>query len=157
MVSSDSWVLLSYRVPREPSTPRIAVWRQLKRLGAAQIGDGLVGLPYDAATKESLEWVAHSVLEAGGNATTWVATPSARRFGAELAAGMAEERAAEYADLRLRIEEFEGGRAEGRRIQAIRDEFRRIERRDYFPPPERAETQAALRQLEARLREAEAT
>jgi hypothetical protein len=42
------WVLLSYRVPREPSTPRIAVWRKLKRLGAAHLSDGLVTLPADA-------------------------------------------------------------------------------------------------------------
>ena len=33
------WVLLSYRVPREPSTPRIAVWRRLRQLGVAQLGD----------------------------------------------------------------------------------------------------------------------
>ena len=39
------WVLLSYRLPREPSTPRIAVWRKLRRLGVAQISDGLVALP----------------------------------------------------------------------------------------------------------------
>jgi hypothetical protein len=29
------WVLLSYRMPREPSTPRITIWRKLKRLGIA--------------------------------------------------------------------------------------------------------------------------
>ena len=42
------WVLLCYRLPREPSTPRIAVWRKLKRLGVAQLGDGLVALPSTA-------------------------------------------------------------------------------------------------------------
>src|SRR5205814_10539904 len=26
------WVLLAYRVPREPSSPRIAIWRRLRRL-----------------------------------------------------------------------------------------------------------------------------
>ena len=26
------WVLLSYRIPREPSTPRITVWRKLERV-----------------------------------------------------------------------------------------------------------------------------
>jgi membrane AbrB-like protein len=50
------WVLLSYRMPREPSTPRIAVWRKLKRLGIAQLSDGLVALPADARTREQLEW-----------------------------------------------------------------------------------------------------
>src|SRR4051794_9204915 len=27
-----SWVLLAYRLPREPSTPRIALWRKLRAL-----------------------------------------------------------------------------------------------------------------------------
>ena len=62
------WVLLCYRVPREPSAPRIAIWRKLKRLGVAQLGDGLVGLPADARTREQLEWVAEEVTEAGGSA-----------------------------------------------------------------------------------------
>ena len=43
--STSEWVLLAYRIPREPSTPRISVWRKLRRLGAVQILDGLVGLP----------------------------------------------------------------------------------------------------------------
>src|SRR5215210_1117522 len=67
MVASPSrcvWVLLSYRIPREPSTPRIAVWRRLKRLGVAQIGDGLVALPADARTQEQLEWLAEEIAEA---------------------------------------------------------------------------------------------
>lgn len=37
-------MLLSYRLPREPSTPRITEWRKLKRLGVVQISDGLVAL-----------------------------------------------------------------------------------------------------------------
>ena len=63
------WVLLCYRLPREPSTPRIAVWRKLKRLGVAQLGDGLVALPADARTREQLDWVADEVTEAGGTAS----------------------------------------------------------------------------------------
>ena len=40
MSQADDWVLLAYRLPRVPSTPRSAVWRKLKRLGVAQLGDG---------------------------------------------------------------------------------------------------------------------
>ncbi|MFR9773221.1 hypothetical protein [Nocardia sp. SC052] len=47
--------MLSYRMHREPSTPRIALWRKLKRLGFGQISDGLVALPADARTREQLE------------------------------------------------------------------------------------------------------
>src|SRR5947209_8010058 len=69
------WVLLAYRLPREPSTPRIALWRGLRRLGAAQIVDGLVALPADSRTREQLEWLADGVIEAGGQAEVWVGRP----------------------------------------------------------------------------------
>ena len=51
-------MLLCYRVPREPSAPRIAIWRKLRRLGTAQLADGLVALPADARTREQLEGTA---------------------------------------------------------------------------------------------------
>jgi len=32
MAGAMEWLLLAYRMPREPSTPRITVWRKLARL-----------------------------------------------------------------------------------------------------------------------------
>jgi hypothetical protein len=57
MAGRVEWVLLAYRMPREPSTPRITVWRKFRRLGAAQIVDGLLALPLDVRTKEQMEWL----------------------------------------------------------------------------------------------------
>jgi hypothetical protein len=54
-VATVEWVLLSYRLPREPSTPRIALWRKLRNLGVAKLGDGLVALPQDPRTREQFE------------------------------------------------------------------------------------------------------
>ena len=73
------WVQLAYRLPREPSTPRIAVWRRLRRLGAVQVVDGLVALPRDSRTQEQLEWLADEIVEANGDATIWIATPAPPR------------------------------------------------------------------------------
>src|SRR2546430_16854738 len=51
------WVLLAYQLPREPSTPRVSIWRKLRRLGVAQLMDGLVALPHSARNQERLEWL----------------------------------------------------------------------------------------------------
>ena len=143
------WVLLAYRVPREPSTPRIAIWRKLKRLGAAQVGDGLVALPADARTREQLDWLAEEVLEAGGSATMWLARPATVGAERELAVGMTAARVAEYT--KVLAEARAGGRLEPLArtvlLRRLRGELHRIGRRDYFPPPERAAAQAAVAAL----------
>jgi hypothetical protein len=144
------WVLLCYRVPRDPSTPRIAVWRRLKRLGVAQLGDGLVALPADARTREQLEWVAEEVEQAGGSAMLWTARPESVEQERGLAAQMTAARTVEYAQVRdqAAIAAGDGGGAAGRAVlRRLRAELRRIERRDYFTAPERAAARAAVRKL----------
>ncbi len=68
-----SWVLLSSRLPREPSRLRLAVWRRLKRLGAALLHDAVWVLPADPATREAVEWLAEEIEEQGGTAFVWQA------------------------------------------------------------------------------------
>lgn len=133
------WVLLAYRLPREPSTPRIALWRKLKRLGVVQIGDGLVGLPLDSRTREALEWIAEEVLEAGGEAAIWLAASPSRRQERELASRMAEAIAAEYREVAEAAHAVAGEPPAVRRrtLARLRRELQRIRRRDFFPPPER--------------------
>src|SRR5207244_9544861 len=65
-----SWVLLAYRLPRDPSTPRRALRRKLRRLGAVQVLDGLAALPLDARNREQLEWLAAAVVESGGGGSS---------------------------------------------------------------------------------------
>jgi predicted urease superfamily metal-dependent hydrolase len=144
-----SWVLLAYRLPREPSTPRIALWRKLRRLGAAQVLDGLAALPLDARNREQLEWLADEVADAGGEATIWVGELASAAQERELAGRMAEAVVAEY---RVVIEAAAAARAErsGRRrrtLGRLRRELRRIRARDYFPPPERELAQQAVDEL----------
>src|SRR5213076_1903628 len=94
-----SWVLLAYRLPREPSTPRSALWRKLRRLGAAQVLDGLAALPLDARNREQLEWLADEVVEAGGEATIWVGELGSAGQERDLAGRMAETVAGDYRSL----------------------------------------------------------
>lgn len=153
-VSADptrsTWVLLSYRVPREPSTARIALWRRLRKLGVAQIGDGLVALPHDDRTKELLEWHAASVEEAGGDATVWLAEPVGRAMAERLVESMHEARDAEYQAL---IDEIAASRdgltVDGRTLARFRRTLRDINRRDYFLAPLRDAARRAVRELDA--------
>lgn len=148
---ADEWVMLSYRLPREPSTPRTALWRRLRRLGVAQVGDGLVALPADARTREQLGWAADDVLENGGDASVWLARPEARAAARALAASMAAARAAEYAALTAQAEAAAGADDDERRraLPRLRRLHREITRRDFFPPAERELAVRALRALEA--------
>jgi len=144
-----TWVLLAYRLPREPSAPRLAVWRRLRRLGVAQLLDGLVALPLDSRNREQLEWVAEEVTEHGGEASIWVARPATAREERELAAAMRDRIAGEYGAV---IAEAEGAAAEGTRrhrrtLARLRRELDRIGRRDYFPSPERERARAAVEAL----------
>lgn len=136
------WVLLNYRIPREPSTPRIAVWRKLKTLGVAQLGDGLVTLPHTRETQEQLEWVANQILESNGEAITWIARPSSRRDSKVLTKQMQSDRTSEYVELCEEIERDDS--ADRRTLARWRRQYRQIEKRDHFSADGRDRTRLAI-------------
>ncbi|GAA2760850.1 Chromate resistance protein ChrB [Actinopolymorpha rutila] len=146
---SGEWVLLTYRLPREPSAPRLALWRKLKRLGAEQLADGLVALPADARTREQLEWAAAEVEEAGGSAGVWLARPATGALEREVAGSMNEARAQEYVEITTQAREALNAPPVDRLqvLRRLRAQMRRVERRDFFRPPEREQARRALRDL----------
>jgi hypothetical protein len=147
------WVVLVYRVPREPSSPRIAIWRKLRALGVGQLGDGVVALPEDARTREHLEWVADRVLDAGGAALLLRAQPLTLKDEQAMAGAMAAARAEEYRDLTARArvvgESVDGAGGRVRAVKRLRRDLRTIQRRDFFPPPERDDAVKAVNAVAA--------
>ena len=149
----EDWVLLSYRLPRVPSTPRSAVWRTLKRLGVAQLGDGLVALPADARTREALEWVAEDVVDNGGEAMIWIGRPADRAGLDEITRRMTAAVAAEYQAVANDAKQATGADPATRRRVAARlnRELRRIDGRDFFASPQGDQARRAVSKLMARL------
>lgn len=140
------WVLLAYRLPREPSTPRITLWRQLRRLGVGQIADGVVALPLDARTRERFDWLAQEVIENGGEATVWLAEPGSAAQERALAAEMAATVAADYAQVvdEAMAQAYEPETVRRRTVARLRRELRRIGSRDYFSGPIAERARAAV-------------
>jgi hypothetical protein len=150
------WVLLAYRLPREPSTPRITLWRKLRGFGAAQIVDGLVALPVTARTREQLQWAANDVLDAGGEASVWVGRLDTHKYERELVGRMAAEIAAEYQAVIAAVEsaatEPDGTRR--RSLARLHRELRRLDERDHFGVADATRARRAVERLAKRTVEA---
>jgi len=70
-LQETSWVLLVYKIPREPTSSRAAVWRKLKRLGALLLHDAVWVLPATPWTREQFQWLTVEIGELGGEAYLW--------------------------------------------------------------------------------------
>src|SRR5206468_1530670 len=153
-MADREWVLFAYRLPREPSTPRIAVWRKLRKLGAVQLVDGLVALPADAATIEAFDWLADEVVEAGGDAWTFRAQPGSKRqhnaLRSQINTAVGDEYRALADDARGAIDD-----PSRRTVERLRRELRRIQGRDHFGAKEAEQARRAVERAATALDAAE--
>ncbi len=154
------WLILVYRLPREPSRPRVAAWRTLKNLGAVYLQDGVAALPEDAVTREQLQWLQLNIREAGGGATLWEASPDTLAEEKKLVEDFRSSREEAYRSIvaeaeRIRRNAELGGDGEAllKDLGKLEKEFRAERRRDYFRSPLRTEAAAALKAARRAARE----
>ena len=69
----QSWLLFLYKVPHEPSSRRVYVWRKLKSFGAILLHDSAWVLPLTSRSMEQFEWLATEITALGGDALIWEA------------------------------------------------------------------------------------
>ena len=167
-----SWILLSSRLPREPSRLRLAVWRRLKRLGAILLHDALWVLPADAKTREAFEWLAQEIEEQGGTAWVWEAASLSPQQDRQVVEQFRNEADARYEEIGATAQAIRGAALRGRRrarrsrppgpttvthaLRQLRGLERALQlerRREYFRSPGRvpasAAVSAAITELEA--------
>jgi hypothetical protein len=143
------WVLLAYRLPREPSRPRIALWRNLRRLGAAQVGDGFVTLPLTSETHEQIEWLASDIEDARGEASVWLgeaATKSQEERWVERFRSASTDEYETLADRAARVT-LDDAVARRRSLRQLRADLRRVRARDYFGVPAGTNAVKAIERL----------
>jgi hypothetical protein len=148
---NHEWVFLLHRLPREPSAPRISLWRAVRRLGAVLVGDGLVALPASARTIEHLEWLAAGIRENAGEASVWIARPTTRRDSERLAR---QSRAAVEDEYRAVIREASSAARRdhdqlelARSLRRLRRQLHAVSTRDFFGAPSADKARAAVEAL----------
>src|SRR5438445_11677702 len=99
-----SWRVLIYRVPTEPASKRVAVWRDLRRLGALYLQQCVCIFPEMPGVTESVNQVAAKIPALGGETFLLDVPRLQPEDEARIIAAFREQRTSEYAEI---IEECE--------------------------------------------------
>src|SRR3954449_6831367 len=161
------WVLLVYRVPTEPASKRVGVWRDLKRMGALYLQQCVCIFPNRPDVVEELDRVAAKIVAMEGEYTRFD-IPLLRPADEEkIVQAVRDLRNKEYAEIIEECEtkfvkeiEFEHFRqnytyeeAEEIRMEfeKICTWFERVQERDWFGAPNAGEAREWLRRCESLL------
>jgi hypothetical protein len=142
------WLLLVYRVPTEPASRRVAIWRDLKRLGALYLQQCVCILPRLGPVQEELERISAKIPTLGGEYTRFDIPKLPPADEVKIITSFRTLRNKEYAEIVEECEtkfvkeiEFEHFRQNytfeeaeeiGQDLEKIRRWFARIVERDWF-------------------------
>lgn len=133
-----TWLLLSYKIPREPTSARVSVWRKLRRLGALPVQDAVWVLPVNPRTREHFQWLADEIGQVGGDATIWESRPISDGHDEALIDRFRKAIEEQY---RMILTEL---RRKDRDLAALSRRYREVLARDYFPAQLEGQVRAAL-------------
>ena len=120
------WLLLVYRIPREPTAGRVFVWRKLKQLGAVALQDAAWVLPLTPRTREQFQWLATEISELQGEAVLWEAEQVYATDAEALKKQFTEPIEAEYREILSALKK------KGRDLAALSKQYQEALTRDYF-------------------------
>ena len=136
MGGDAAWLALVWRLPTGSSTPRVTIWRSLKRLGAATLTPGAALLPYREELLEQLGWLAQEIDEMGGDAWILPVTELTEMEESRVHQQVSAEREGEYRSLERAAFEALQRRAarapSSRDVTALRARLDRVRARDHF-------------------------
>ena len=152
------WLVLTWRLPTGSSTPRVTLWRSLRRLGAAILTPGAAILPFREELLEQLDWLAQAVEEQDGDGWVLPVTELGETEERRIREQMNADREAEYDELRAdasrflqRAPQHPGPDADhavrlrtDKELLALQRRFRKIRDRDHFDAPGRREAAGTI-------------
>ena len=155
-----SWRLITYRLPAEPSRHRVAVWRELRRLGAVTLQQGTWAVPDGEGFDAGFVQVVEAIKAAGGQPVV-LAVADDQASTVQLEALFTAQREAEWAEFLGDCGKYEaelaGEVAKGKLTLAELDEeeqslerlrrwYRTIRARDVFGAPSAAAAERRLKE-----------
>ncbi|AMV20161.1 Chromate resistance protein ChrB [Planctomyces sp. SH-PL14] len=132
------WLLLVYRIPRQPTAGRVFVWRKLKQLGAIAVQDAVWVLPNTPRTLEQFQWLAAEITELKGEAVLWQADQIDATSEQALVEKFQEPVLAEYEAIVAALKKKD------RDLVALSKQFQQAQAKDYFASELGKKTRARL-------------
>ena len=133
------WLLLTYKVPHEPSARRVYVWRKLKSMGALLIHDSVWVLPANERTQEKLQWLVGEIYEIDkGEALLWQADLLFLGQDVDLPARFIAQVDEQYQSI------LEALSDEGADLAALSRQYQQASQQDYFQSQLGMRVRAAL-------------
>src|SRR5262245_52609813 len=103
-----SWVVFSYSLPsKAQSSPRVALWRRLRRSGAIVPTGGIHVLPAREECLEAFQWLAEEVQQAKGEALVMHVEQFEGLADADLIERFRQARGEDYAALDAQVAALE--------------------------------------------------
>jgi hypothetical protein len=148
------WIVFSYSLPSNSSTPRVALWRRLRRLGAVTPTGSAYVLPALDECVEAFQWLAQETQQAGGEVLVMRVTQFDGLPDARLVEQFNQARAEEYEALAGQIATLAQSVAGNNEPDSWRDALAKLQRQqmeiarvDYFQSPPGATVAGQLNQL----------
>ena len=161
---SPHWYLVIHQLPPKPLYLRAKVRKLLSQAGALPLKDSVYVLPFRPDRLPALREIAAVATGDGGDASLWQGQFVEKARDGQLIEAFRDARDKDYAALVERVRTCtdeltrRSGQAppEGRlrfRLAHAQRRFAQVARNDFFGAPRRAQAEAALEGLEARLQE----
>jgi hypothetical protein len=160
----NAWTVVLVQVPSEPSRHRVAVWRELRKVGAVPVAAGAWALPASPAFEEALDRAARLTRNGGGTFAVLDVTPRDEEAEGVLRAAYTAARLEEWREFEGDCAKFEAEIAkeiakakltfaeleeEEQSLDRLRRWYRELKRRDVFALPEAGSAEQRLRACEA--------
>ncbi len=132
------WLVLVYKIPREPAAGRVYVWRKLKRLGALLVHYAVWLLPATPWTREQFQWLAVEIKELSGEALVWESRMVLPGQDETLVQQFVAEVDASYQAILTTLQRGDPD------VNALARQYQQLQARDYFQSPLAEQVRTAL-------------